>query len=229
MPKPYSQLAHWYDQLKDDNFYRHYSAFIKRIAKQYNVSELRVLDIACGTGRLLAELAPDTVLAAGLDMSVEMLTQAQKRLPNIKLYNQNFQSFEVDEKYNLITCTFDSINYALDIKDITEVFRRVSKYLDNQGIFIFDFNTVHKQVSGKVSKGDVILQDRLYGPFWEIDIETPRGKEQHREKLYTLEEIKSALDKNGMHIKSIHSGFKTEVDKENSYQRLIVVAQKTKR
>lgn len=224
MNQPYSQLAQWYDQLYDDNFYHQYSELIKHIVKQRKIPKIRLLDIACGTGRLLAELAPDTVFAAGLDMSAEMLTQAQKRLPNIKFYNQNLQAIEVDETYNLITCTFDSINYILDIKGIINVFQRVNKYLKTGGIFIFDFNTIHKQASGKVSRGDVTYQDRINGSFWEIDIETPDGKEQHRERLYTLKEIKSALNKSNMHIESMYSNFKTKTEKENKHQRLIVIA-----
>jgi len=112
------------------------------------------------------------------------------------------------------------------MKGVVKIFRRVSKYLDGEGIFIFDFNTVHKQARGKDIKGDVVYQDHIKGSFWKIDIETSSGREQHRERLYTLEEMKSALDESGMHIENVYSDFETEVSKENGHERLIVVARK---
>lgn len=187
---------------------------------------MRILDIACGTGRLLSELISNVTFAAGLDSSSAMLAKAKERLPDAKFYHQDMQSLEVDEKYNLITSTFDSINYILDIKYVAGIFRRVSKVLTDDGIFIFDFNTIHKKASGRVNKEGITYYDRISGPFWEVEIQTPNGQEHHRERLYTLQEIKTALEENSMRIKKIYSDFNTEVQGENSHPRLIIVAQK---
>ena len=38
----------------------------------------------------------------------------------------------------------DSVNYITEPDELEEVFRLVNNYLDPKGIFLFDFNTVHK-------------------------------------------------------------------------------------
>ena len=38
----------------------------------------------------------------------------------------------------------DSVNYLLEETDLLSLFYRVNEYLDPDGIFIFDLNTVYK-------------------------------------------------------------------------------------
>ena len=38
----------------------------------------------------------------------------------------------------------DSLNYITEEAELEEVFRLVNNYLDPEGVFIFDFNTVYK-------------------------------------------------------------------------------------
>lgn len=53
------------------------------------------------------------------------------------------REFELYGTVSAIISVCDSINYILDKKELTEVFRLVNNYLDPKGIFIFDFNTRH--------------------------------------------------------------------------------------
>ena len=45
---------------------------------------------------------------------------------------------------NAAICTLDSINHITDKQKVKEVFRRVSLFMEDGGIFIFDVNTPHK-------------------------------------------------------------------------------------
>ncbi|KKT94030.1 MAG: hypothetical protein A3G57_01715 [Candidatus Andersenbacteria bacterium RIFCSPLOWO2_12_FULL_45_8] len=225
MTIPYSLLAKWYDQLYSDDFYNQYAIFIQSQAQQYKISKIDLLDVACGTGRLLSKLVPYSVSSVGIDSSAGMLAEARKKLPQTKFHLQNMTAIRISGMYNVITCTFDSLNYVLNIDDVQEYFRNIKKLLKEQGIFIFDFNTIHKKPLGLISKGKITYKDRTHGTFWDINIHTPSGQEFHHEKLYTLEEIKHALEVNGMHIKKIYSNFSTQITKEDKHPRIIVVAQ----
>lgn len=45
------------------------------------LSPVRHLDLACGTGRIIAHLAPRTTWSVGVDISPDMLTHARRRAP----------------------------------------------------------------------------------------------------------------------------------------------------
>jgi SAM-dependent methyltransferase len=72
-----------YDDLRpqDDNWWE----LFELLAREADLQGKRVLDVGCGTGRLVAALAPKSSVW-GIDSSPEMLTVAKKRVPaNVKL------------------------------------------------------------------------------------------------------------------------------------------------
>ncbi len=46
--------------------------------------------------------------------------------------------FNLNEKFDCITCFFDSVNFIENKKDLKEMFLRVSEHLNSGGYFIFD-------------------------------------------------------------------------------------------
>ena len=198
--QPYSKLAKWYDALYSDEFYNDYGAFIQHIIEQKKLSPVSMLDLACGTGRLMSVLAQKLEKMTGIDNSVAMLEKAQKLLPLVNFYNQDLQSFELNERYNIITCIFDSINYILDDDGLAQVFQHVQRHLEPNGVFIFDFNTDYKQSVGEIQKGEITYRDNINNGLWDITIETPSGNEQHRERLYSFNQMQNTLLKTGLFI-----------------------------
>ena len=72
-----------YDDLRpqDDNWWE----LFELVAREADFQGQRVLDVGCGTGRLVAALAPRSSIW-GIDASPEMLVVARKRVPaNVKL------------------------------------------------------------------------------------------------------------------------------------------------
>ena len=49
-----------------------------------------------------------------------------------------------DGTVRAVVSVCDSVNYITEPDELEEVFRLVNNYLDPKGIFLFDFNTVHK-------------------------------------------------------------------------------------
>lgn len=75
-----------------------------------------------------------------------MLQVAREKIPNAKLYHQNMVDFEIDEKFDVILCVFDSINHLLDFENWKKVFIDAKNHLNPGGLFIFDMNTQEKLI-----------------------------------------------------------------------------------
>jgi len=238
--RSYQKLAKFYDAIYDNEFYHKYAVFIGKIIKENKIKNPFILDIACGTGKLIHELKKiiKGLSIEGLDSSKQMLKIAKSKNKRIKYYNQNLTDFRTKKKYNIITYSFDSLNYLTRITDLNKAFKNVYDHLKNNGSFIFDFNTIHHRNRKKIiKKGQVLGYDITYystfrNAYWDLIIEIEKGqdvyKEHHRERLYTLKEIKSVLDKNKLKVIKICTNLNNRKEAINKAPRLFIVAQKIK-
>ena len=147
-----------------DKFYRFYdmvmgdrsdaARYIVNLIARHKPEAKTVLEIACGTGSILGILSASYEVT-GLDRSRPMLTIARKKLPHVRFVRQDMTSFHIARRFDAIVCVFDSINHLLRFADWCKVFRRVALHLKDDGVFIFDINTVGK------------LQRLVKGPAWE--------------------------------------------------------------
>jgi ubiquinone/menaquinone biosynthesis C-methylase UbiE len=72
-----------YDDLRPQN--ENWWELFELVSREADLRGQRVLDVGCGTGRLVAALAPESSVW-GIDSSTEMLGVARKRVPaNVKL------------------------------------------------------------------------------------------------------------------------------------------------
>jgi SAM-dependent methyltransferase len=84
----------------------------------------------------------------GVDMSGEMLCMAAQKAQGLGLrprfVRQKLQNLRLPKAVDLAVCALDSLDYILDPEDCREAIRRVYKYLNPGGCFIFDVNTPEK-------------------------------------------------------------------------------------
>ena len=106
------------------------------------------LDLACGTGTLTLELCKRGVDIFGCDMSADMLTIAQQKAfeedRDIMFIKQKMQNLKLFGNIDTCICTLDSINHLQSAKDVQKTFEKVSEYMNDSGMFVFDMNTVYK-------------------------------------------------------------------------------------
>lgn len=168
MSEMYTGFAEVYDTFMDNVPYEKWSEFICEQLMKYNILPFKddgkependkeqyarnlriekatILDLGCGTGtltRMLADKGYDTI---GIDLSEEMLQIAMSKDEKGNLYLcQDMREFELFSTVGAVVCVCDSINYLLEEQDILQTFSLVNNYLFPKGLFIFDFNTVHK-------------------------------------------------------------------------------------
>lgn len=144
----YTDFALVYDTLMDNTPYVRWCDLITGILKRYGIENELVLDLGCGTGTLTELLAKEGYDMIGVDYSEEMLARAMEKREqsglSILYLLQDMREFELYGTVKAVVSVCDSLNYLLEEDDIIETFRLVNNYLDPKGVFIFDFNTVHK-------------------------------------------------------------------------------------
>lgn len=165
----YHALARFYDKLNAEIDYSAWANFVEVCFQRYLSSppEL-VLDLACGTGIMTAELAKRGYDMIGIDGSAEMLTEAFSRsceCPGILFLQQDMRSFELYGTVGAVVCCLDSLNYLLGDGELKACFSLVHNYLDPNGLFLFDMNTPYKfrEIYGSNA---YVLEDEL-PPFEE--------------------------------------------------------------
>lgn len=87
----------------------------------------KVLDVACGTGEWLAELADRGARTAGIDISSRAVEQCRRRLPEADIREGVAEQMPFEDGYfDLVTC-LGSLEHFLDQPRALREMRRVAK------------------------------------------------------------------------------------------------------
>lgn len=157
--KQYSKLAKYYDKIIGDR--NATVELIENLILENNPNAKNILELACGTGAVLKPFSK-IYDVYGLDLSKEMISLARKNVPKAKLFNVSMTKFNLNKKFGVILCLFDSINHLISFSDWEKVFVNVEKHLDENGIFIFDINTISKLETLAESKPQLIQLDNNF-------------------------------------------------------------------
>ena len=98
-----------------------------------------VLEIGCGTGRVLARLAEDGVDVTGLDASQAMLDQLALRAPSVQRVRGDMRDFELPgRRFALIFSAFRPFQHLVEVDDQLRCLARVRAHLAPGGCLAFD-------------------------------------------------------------------------------------------
>ncbi len=139
--KPFSEIAEYYDLLFEDVDYEGWAKYVVRFFSVARIKVERILEIGCGTGNLTKHLVDMGFKVVGLDVSEEMVKVAKRKLPKVEFLVADVREFSLDERFDAIISTFDSLNNILEDDDMVTAFINVRRHLREGGVFIFDLNT----------------------------------------------------------------------------------------
>ena len=139
-------FAKYYDYFYSSKDYSGEAAHLLSIIQSESPGATDVLNLGCGTGRHDFYLAEKGFHVTGVDASPQMINAARKQLAQKSdiAKSVNFEHCDIREykplkKYGAVISMFDVISYVTRTQDILKVFKMVSSFLTNEGVFIFDF------------------------------------------------------------------------------------------
>lgn len=101
-----------------------------------------VLDIPCGTGRVLLPLLQEGIDIEGVDLSATMLARCRQKAAVLglqpRLHQASMSGFRLDRQFSLIVCPCNSFAHNLTTEDQLESLRRFREHLLPEGLAVID-------------------------------------------------------------------------------------------
>lgn len=222
----YSIFAKYYDLIMAEIDYCSWYEYLISITEKFGLNIGKVLDLACGTGTVLAYFVRDGYDCLGVDRSQYMLDMARKKLNtysvNNKLVQADMTKFTSNTKFNLIYSFNDSINYLTDLKSLTNFLYTAYDLLEHNGLLIFDASTEYNIMRNFIAP--IYEEYREFAFLWnnhynrdtklvysELDFliyETLSViREKHTQRIYTVDEVLQQSSIVGLKKVGIYDGF----------------------
>ncbi len=194
--------------------------YMPGILRKFRIKPKTLLDLACGDGRFAVIMAKKGIHVVGVDRSAHMLRyardRARKERVKVGFYQQEMERLSMRDRFDLVTCWFDSLNYVLADTELIKTFMNVHNVLKERGFFVFDMNTIYglseiwRRQSSTIQQNtkEIFLVHHGYrydkstkcafvkitgfrrqGRLW------TRVEETHKERGYTLKKIRECLNK----------------------------------
>ena len=215
----YEQLSAIYDSGWGD-FSRQYINIIEELLNEQGIKKARILDLACGTGVLAIVLARKGHTVTGIDISPKMVRKAQSKsagMSRISFEVADMVDYKPNGEYDMVLCTFDSINYILYAKDLRKMLKNIVDALKPHGLFIFDSNTKwlyrhhHDTTQERELDGQSFIQECRYDAGRNRATTRflfPDGTyEEHSQRPYGMKELEPLLNAAGLAVKDLFSWF----------------------
>lgn len=249
----YKSYAAVYDGSGQVRFALLIAQYLEQLLQHHPVPGRRVVDLACGTGTLGLLLASAGWEVIGIDASAEMLAQARAKAANAEVSGTlTFRQGDMRDVTavvppaicDLVTCTYDSLNYLLTEAELAACFRSVACALAPGGLFIGDMNTRHfleydwgtcevQEQSGYVQVSQshfdpvtAISVMRLTGFVGNDAVGYTRFDEVHAERGYPAETVATLLVQAGFTVEATYDCFTFDSPGDTT-QRIAWVARRS--
>src|SRR5258706_199636 len=123
-----------------------------------------LLELACGSGRLLLPLAEAGFEGTGVDNSAKMLSLAEQRLQQTglttpcTLVQQDMYSLHLDQKFRMAFIALRSLKHMITRKEQQQALRAIRNHLVTGGRFILDISNADARYMENLSR-QVLHQD----------------------------------------------------------------------
>lgn len=209
-----------------------------------------VLELGCGTGRVLLELARAGAETVGIDLSAAMLECARERAIaedlNITLALADLRSFDLGRTFELVIMPFNVLNHLLDDDSLERTLNTIARHMTPDARLVIDtfqpsldFLTDEPEKRRKIlryldpyqQKEIVLFEENHYEPanqlnriVWSYTID---GVEDARideitMRLFFPRELDTWLKRNGFVIENKYGDYDNRPFDSNSAKQLLI-------
>jgi len=202
--------AQYYGYTEDIDFY----------VKETSQAKGPVLELACGTGRVLLPCAEAGALITGLDASPAMLTRCKEKLAayssevrdRVRLIEGDMRDFKLAERFELITIPFRSFLLLLTVEDQLQALANIRQHLSDTGklilnIFVPDLKVIaarSSQIGEPWTRFKEFLDPQTGHHIVMWDSRHYRINEQVIENVFTYDEV----DESGLVLRRYYKPLK---------------------
>lgn len=247
----YSTLAEIYDAVMEDVDYDIWADFIDEVIQVHHPDPVTILELACGTASLslsLEKLGCYDITAT--DKSEAMIQKAcekaREQRASISLEQIDFLDIQIDQSFDIIVSTFDSINYLHTKEKIQQMLHQVKNVMNKNSLFIFDFTTPKNSIQAidyldneeditengyhffRKSRYDANRQ--IHYNTFEISKLADNGEtvlesftEEHRQRVYTFKQMQDIVYETDFRIVAAYSEFDLDKATNNSLRITMVL------
>lgn len=136
----YDKIVRWINSPLDEEV-----EFLNELIQKYNQNKpenISILETACWTGIVAKEFIKIGYDINWLDISEKMLQKAKENIPENKLILWDMTKFDLDKKFDVILCNYNSICHLLTWQEWQKFFQVSFNHLNENWLLIFDINTL---------------------------------------------------------------------------------------
>lgn len=96
-----------------------------------------ILDVACGTGQH-AQYLNKHFAVDGMDLDEAQIELARMKNPGSEFWVRDMTKFNLNKKYDVITCLFSSIGFAGTLEKVEQTVQQFKAHLNENGIVLIE-------------------------------------------------------------------------------------------
>lgn len=227
----------------------HIVNFLEWLAKTYDLpTQLNILDVGCGTGRLLRPMAAQKWRVVGMEPNIDYHEEAARianELDAVTVMNGGFGEIETDNAYDMVVAINAPFTYLLSIEERVDALRRIHTALKPNGVVFLDmpnFLAILKNYEipqpslTESPSGDLIRRQIEHDidfhecTFTHTDLfyvnDELKDKQVHKMSIMTLQEVQYLLKETHFGEMMTFNGFGARENQHLHSIRMMIAARK---
>lgn len=198
----------------------------------------KILDLACGKGRLARSLASRGHLVIGIDLSLNSINEAKKyETERMKFYRHNMLEVFRRDYFDLVFNFFTSFGYFDSDEEHLQALKAVHENLRSNGCFVLDYLNSEFIAEHLIDENEIVkdgvkfkMQRKVEAGYFVKDITVFDGDVvksfTERVRAFDFNDISLLLEDAGFSISDTFGNYQLDEYRPDVSPRLIVVARK---
>lgn len=231
--EPYSALAAGYDVVMAHVDYEEWAEYVLELIDRHAPQAQTIIELGCGTGSLALEIIDLTreearITCLATDASAQMIRVAEAKAQMLEAGEErlrfevaDFLEMEPSGTFDVVLLLYDGLNYLLEEGEVKKLLQTVAGLLSPGGIAIIDQSTPANSLNNADYFGDegeaegfAYIRRSHYEPDlkqhiteFDLVVDGERYLERHVQRAYTLEEVRSLIDRSPLSVETAYDGF----------------------